>query len=225
MRKTKTLNAHLAADKCRCGCAAAIAANDPAVYPQDGLGVELSTYSSDTGDMLDIAASLLDTFVKRAAEDGVSSVLVFSDIALYQGAVTRETVGGCTVDFVWIPAGDGQPGTPSDPREIRKKMAREALAQQLEKLEEDAGKIVFDAPPLVPGQYVLYRNGESYQIGRVKRAVDGAAFVWYSSGETASRTPLENLRVLDNAHDIMATDLGGADALAMFPAHGKGGRA
>lgn len=227
MRTSKTWNCAMVAGKNNYGCAAAIASNDPAEYPMDGYGVEVSSYSSDTGDIKDVAGALLAAFVQDALDNGITSVLVFSEVFLYPDAVHRETVEGCTVDFVVMVAGKEQAeGAVFDPKNIRRKMAREALEKELAKLEENAGKIVFDDPPLIPGQYVLYKNGDRYELGRVKRvADDGGAFVWYSSGDTASKTPRDCLILLENARDILDTDLGGADARAMFPGSKKGGRA
>ena len=78
-----------------------------------------------------------------------------------------------------------------------------------------------------PGDIVLYKNGDRYELGRVKRlAEDGnAAFIWYSDGETASRTPFDTLVKLENAYAVTATSLGGEDAERMSgtkDAAGKG---
>lgn len=217
MPKNKTWNTYLIAKQNNFGCSAAIASNDPVTYPAGGAGVELSTYQSDTGDLRDVASALLDSFVKRAVDEDVAAILVMSNVPLYGNPAHMEEIMGCAVHFVCM---DGDAfDCPADPVVIRRGMAEKAADEGLAKLEADAGRIVFDLPPLVPGQYVLYKNGDRYQLGRVKRvADDGGAFVWYSAGETASKTPRDCLYLLENARNITGTDLGGADARAMFPA-------
>ena len=174
--------------------------------------------------MMDVAGALLSTFIENAVKNGIESVLVFSDIALYQGTANHERIGNCSVDVIYVPADAMAGASEYDPRTIRHKAALEGLAAELEKLEATAGMITFEHPPLVPGQYILYRNGERYELGRVKRVTDDGAFVWYSAGETASKTPWDCIITLENTRNIISTDLGGADARAMFPDRpGKGG--
>lgn len=36
------------------------------------------------------------------------------------------------------------------------------------------------------GQYIIYRNGERYEIGKIKMITDDGAFVYYSEGDTAT---------------------------------------
>lgn len=57
---------------------------------------------------------------------------------------------------------------------------------------------------------IVYVNGDSYEIGKIKRIVKDGAFVWYSSGETASKTPFDLMHPLANAHCISETSLGGS---------------
>lgn len=57
------------------------------------------------------------------------------------------------------------------------------------------------------GDYVIYQNGDSYQIGKVKHTTDRGAFVYYHEGDTAALTPFANLHKIDNAYVI--TSLGG----------------
>lgn len=59
------------------------------------------------------------------------------------------------------------------------------------------------------GQYVIYRNGDSYEIGKIKRVVDDGAFVYYSSGDTASKTPFDCIHPIVNEYVIDKTSLGG----------------
>lgn len=79
-------------------------------------------------------------------------------------------------------------------------------------------KLGNDLSRLKPGDYILYQNGARFELGRVKRVDFEArkAFVWYSSGDTASRTAFSDLILLENARDIKKTALGGADAEEMF---------
>ena len=52
-----------------------------------------------------------------------------------------------------------------------------------------------------PGEFFVYTNGTHWELGQVKRvAVEGEAyFCWYSTGDTASRTPVECMHKLENA--------------------------
>jgi hypothetical protein len=52
------------------------------------------------------------------------------------------------------------------------------------------------------GQLVIYKKGETLQIGKVKSLQGDAAFVWYHEGDTAALTPLECLYPLENAYVI-----------------------
>lgn len=60
------------------------------------------------------------------------------------------------------------------------------------------------------GEYIIYVNGDRYQIGKIKRIVEDGAFVWYSSGDTASKTPFNRMHKLENRYCIGETSLGGA---------------
>ena len=59
------------------------------------------------------------------------------------------------------------------------------------------------------GEYIIYRNGEQYEIGRIKRITDDGAFVWYSNGETAAKTPFDCMHKIANGYTIKQTLLGG----------------
>ena len=59
------------------------------------------------------------------------------------------------------------------------------------------------------GEYIIYRNGEQYEIGRIKRIADDGAFVWYSNGETAAKTPFDCMHKIVNGYTIKQTLLGG----------------
>ena len=60
------------------------------------------------------------------------------------------------------------------------------------------------------GEYIVYVNGDRYEIGRVKRLRETGAFVCYHEGETASLTPYYCMHKLVNGYCIKETTLGGA---------------
>ena len=60
------------------------------------------------------------------------------------------------------------------------------------------------------GQLIVYHNGDKYEIGKIKRIVQDGAFVYYSSGETAAKTPYDLMHPLANAYCIGETSLGGS---------------
>ena len=60
------------------------------------------------------------------------------------------------------------------------------------------------------GELILYQNGDSFEIGKIKRLTPNGAFVWYSSGDTAAKTPFECMHKLVNGYVIRETSLGGA---------------
>lgn len=57
------------------------------------------------------------------------------------------------------------------------------------------------------GELIVYQNGETFQIGEIKRLCDFAegAFVYYHEGNTACLTPFENMHKLQNAYCIKQT--------------------
>lgn len=59
------------------------------------------------------------------------------------------------------------------------------------------------------GDLVIYRNGDRYEIGKIKRIVPDGAFVWYSEGDTAAKTPFDCMHPLNNAYTVKKTTLGG----------------
>ena len=66
-----------------------------------------------------------------------------------------------------------------------------------------------------PGEYVIYQNGDGFEVGKIKSVCDDGAFVWYSGGETAAKTPFGCMRKLVNAYVITDTELGGLDGKAV----------
>ena len=59
------------------------------------------------------------------------------------------------------------------------------------------------------GELIIYQNGDRYEIGKIKRITDNGAFVYYSEGDTASKTPFDCMHKLTNAYTIKKTALGG----------------
>ena len=59
------------------------------------------------------------------------------------------------------------------------------------------------------GQYVIYQNGDRFEIGKIKRITNGGAFVYYSSGDTAAKTPFDCMHPITNEYVIGETSLGG----------------
>ena len=59
------------------------------------------------------------------------------------------------------------------------------------------------------GDYIIYQNGDRYEIGKIKRIVDDGAFVWYSSGVTAAKTSFVDMHKITNDYVIGETSLGG----------------
>lgn len=58
-------------------------------------------------------------------------------------------------------------------------------------------------------QLIIYMIDNSFRIGKIKWLNDDGAFVWYHSGETASKTPYEYMHPLENEYCIKTTILGG----------------
>ena len=59
------------------------------------------------------------------------------------------------------------------------------------------------------GQYIVYVNGDHYELGRIKSLQDDGAFVAYNEGETGAKTPYHTMHPLVNAYAIEKTVLGG----------------
>lgn len=60
-----------------------------------------------------------------------------------------------------------------------------------------------------PGEYIIYQNGARFELGRIKRVDKNGAFVFYSEGDTAAKTPFDCMHKLTNAYVIKQTSLGG----------------
>lgn len=61
------------------------------------------------------------------------------------------------------------------------------------------------------GQYVIYKNGNSYQIGKIKSLSKDSAFVYYHSGNTAAKTPYDLLHPITNDYCIEKSSFGGKE--------------
>lgn len=59
------------------------------------------------------------------------------------------------------------------------------------------------------GEYIVYQNGDQYEIGRIKKLCEDGAFVCYHEGETAAKTPYDCMHKLLNRYVITKTSLGG----------------
>ena len=59
------------------------------------------------------------------------------------------------------------------------------------------------------GELIIYQNGDRYEIGKIKQIVSDGAFVYYSCGETAAKTPFDLMHPLVNEYCIGETGLGG----------------
>ena len=64
-------------------------------------------------------------------------------------------------------------------------------------------------PGFKEGEYIIYQNGDRYELGRIKRITSDGAFVWYHEGDTAAKTPFACMSKLANAYTIQETSLGG----------------
>lgn len=61
------------------------------------------------------------------------------------------------------------------------------------------------------GEYIIYQNGDSFEIGKIKRLTDDGAFVYYHDGDTAALTPFDCMHKIVNAYTIKNTSLGSED--------------
>ena len=57
------------------------------------------------------------------------------------------------------------------------------------------------------GEYIIYVNGDKYEIGRIKRLCEDGAFVAYHGGETGAKTPFDCMHKLVNGYVIEQTIL------------------
>ena len=59
------------------------------------------------------------------------------------------------------------------------------------------------------GEYIIYQNGDRYEIGKIKHITPDGAFVWYHNGDTAAKTPFDCMHKIINDYVIEETSLGG----------------
>lgn len=59
------------------------------------------------------------------------------------------------------------------------------------------------------GQYIIYVNGDRFEIGRIKSLHADGAFVAYHEGETGAKTPYDCMHPIQNEYTIKETSLGG----------------
>lgn len=59
------------------------------------------------------------------------------------------------------------------------------------------------------GEYIIYRNGNAYELGRIKSLCENGAFVAYHEGETGAKTPYDLMYKIINEYTIKETTLGG----------------
>lgn len=59
------------------------------------------------------------------------------------------------------------------------------------------------------GEYIIYQNGEKYELGRIKSLREDGAFVAYHEGETGALTPYSHMHKLINRYCIKDTSIGG----------------
>ena len=59
------------------------------------------------------------------------------------------------------------------------------------------------------GEYIIYVNGDRYELGRIKSLTPTGAFVAYHDGETGAKTPYDVMHKLVNEFTIKDTTLGG----------------
>lgn len=59
------------------------------------------------------------------------------------------------------------------------------------------------------GQYIIYQNGDRFEIGKIKRVTSDGAFVYYSTGDTAAKTPFDCMHKLENEYVIGKTNFDG----------------
>lgn len=59
------------------------------------------------------------------------------------------------------------------------------------------------------GQYIIYVNGDRYELGRIKSLCSDGAFVAYHEGEAGAKTPYDLMHPLLNAFTIKQCSLGG----------------
>lgn len=57
------------------------------------------------------------------------------------------------------------------------------------------------------GEYIIYQNGEKYELGRIKSIREDGCFVAYHEGVTGAKTPFSHMHKLQNAYVLKRTTL------------------
>lgn len=69
---------------------------------------------------------------------------------------------------------------------------------------------MFTTKALYPGKYVIYKNGDNCELGRVSSIRDDTnAFIYYSEGDTPVLTAVSHLYIIDNDFLIEKTAIHG----------------
>ena len=90
------------------------------------------------------------------------------------------------------------------------KKEQEEIVRRIEALADNETEEYDNVPDFEVGEYIIYRNGERYELGRVKSVCKDGCFVAYNNGETGAKTHFEDMHKLMNAYTINSTNLGGA---------------
>ena len=95
-------------------------------------------------------------------------------------------------------------------KEIKSLVIRPSTEQEDEMLDIPKPENIPETPPRFRvGQYIVYHNGEKYEIGRIKSLLQNGAFVVYNEGDTGAMTAYELMHPLFNEYCIKETTLGG----------------
>jgi DNA-binding Lrp family transcriptional regulator len=90
------------------------------------------------------------------------------------------------------------------------KAEQEEIVRRIEAHVDNETEEYDNVPDFEVGEYIIYRNGERYELGRVKSVCKDGCFVAYNNGETGAKTHFEDMHKLMNAYTINSTNLGGA---------------
>jgi hypothetical protein len=95
-------------------------------------------------------------------------------------------------------------------KEIKSLVIRPSTEQEDEMLNIPKPEHIPETPPRFKvGQYIVYHNGDRYEIGRVKEITKDGAFVSYTQGTGGSLTLFSDMHPLVNDYCIDKTTLGG----------------
>ena len=57
------------------------------------------------------------------------------------------------------------------------------------------------------GEYIIYQNGERYELGRIKSIQEDGCFVAYHEGVNGAKTPFSHMHKLINGYTIRKTSI------------------